>query len=740
MLTDPSQEADVAEESVDSDAREDLFAQLTQALVAKRKAAIDARSTSGVEKIWATAENSYNGKDEYNAGIQLLKGAYPGAGITEVKKAPPGRSTVIPNITRPYTDAAAARVADMLLPSDSKFWGLKPTPDPELIKSKDDKTPVVDENGQPLQNPSVTRGDLVKGLMTAATEKAKRAETVIDDYLVECNVHAEIRETIESAACYGTGILKGPYPVKRLTKAVMKTAGGVELTLEEKIAPESINVSVWDFFPAPNCGERIQDGGWCFEREEITALALMNLKGVGYLDDVIAQVMDEGPIFVPSGKKRYDEPGKTQEEDRFELWHFHGALTKDELMAAGCECEQDIVPCSVIMVNDQIIKAAISPLNTGELPYSVMVWQRVAGQWAGLGVPAQIETCQKSLTGAVRAMQDNQALSSGPQIIVDSSKIEPVDGKWHLHPNKLWKKVVSAEDIGDVRQAFTIISIETRQVELLNSINYWTKAAEDVTGLPMLLQGQQGGAPDTLGATEIINNNGSTVLRRIARTFDDQITEPLIQRYYEWLLLRGPDDAKGDFQVDAQGSTVLVERHLQNQALMQLLAMSLNPAFGLSPEKVMGETLKSMRIDATAVQLADEEKEKMAQTPPPKAPAVQAAEVRAGAQVQVEQIQAKEEADHTLAQARLELQKQAHDAAEAEKDRQLQVYLADISANVEQMRLSGQHRIKLDDLKAMLATASAKLNLQERLSNKAQVIEPVVEPKGKAPEGEAFVK
>jgi hypothetical protein len=173
---------------------------------------------------------------------------------------------------------------------------------------------------------------------------------------------------------------------------------------------------------------------------------------------------------------------------------------------------------------------------------------------------------------------------------------------------------------------------------------------------------------------------------------------------------------------------------------MQLLAMSLNPAFGLNPEKVMGETLKSMRIDAAAVQLADEEKEKMAQTPPPKAPAVQAAEVRAGAQVQVEQIQAKEEADHTLAQARLELQKQAHDAAEAEKDRQLQVYLADISANVEQMRLSGQHRIKLDDLKAMLATASAKLNLQERLSNKAQVIEPVVEPKGRAPEGEAFVK
>jgi hypothetical protein len=70
---------------------------------------------------------------------------------------------------------------------------------------------------------------------------------------------------------------------------------------------------------------------------------------------------------------------------------------------------------------------------------------------------------------------------------------------------------------------------------------------EDSTGLPMLLQGQLGKAPDTVGGMTMLNNNASAVLRRLARTFDDCVTEPHIRRYYAWLLQYGEDDEKGDF-------------------------------------------------------------------------------------------------------------------------------------------------------------------------------------------------
>ena len=40
--------------------------------------------------------------------------------------------------------------------------------------------------------------------------------------------------------------------------------------------------------------------------------------------------------------------------------------------------------------------------------------------------------------------------------------------------------------------------------------------AEDITGLPLIMQGS-GSAPDTVGGMQMVNNNASTVLRRIAR-------------------------------------------------------------------------------------------------------------------------------------------------------------------------------------------------------------------------------
>ena len=151
---------------------------------------------------------------------------------------------------------------------------------------------------------------------------------------------------------------------------------------------------------------------------------------------------------------------------------------------------------------------------------------------------------------------DNAGLSAGPQVIVNRDKIRPANGKWEITPRKVWW-TVDGEGDTDVSKAFTIINIPTLQQELMAILQFWLKEAEDVTGMPMLLQGQQGKAPETVGGMQILNNNGTTVLRRIARNFDDRVTEPHIGRYYEYLLLHGPDDCKGDFTIDARGSSAL---------------------------------------------------------------------------------------------------------------------------------------------------------------------------------------
>lgn len=741
----------------------------------KRKAAIDGRRASGIEEIWREDEDAYEGVDQYNRKHQgYTKGRTMDAGLSEEKKAPTGRSTVLPNITRPYCDAAAARVSDMLLPTDDRNWATRNTPDPKLIKHLNDMSQAIGPDQMPMTKPAqvaqapqpaqqntgflgrisgavsgmfnpapqtttepVTVADVAQQEIDKAKKSSERAQVVIDDYLVECSYHAEVRKVIEGATRIGVGILKGPHPTKKKSRVAKKGADGWSVQMEVKTSPVSIYTDPWNFYPDPNCGEDIQNGSHCFERDDITARGLRELKGPGYINEMIDLCLEEGPISTVDGAKKAEQKS-VSDKDLFEIWYGHIAVSKKDMEAAGCKVEHDYTPAVVTMVNDRIIKITMSPLDSGEFPYDVMVWQSKIGSWAGIGVSRHIRTCQQSLTGAARALQDNMSVSSGPQFIIDTSKIEPQNGKWTITPNKIWRKKNSIDDISDVRQAITIVSIETRQAEILNIINYWVKEAENVTGLPMLLQGQQGNAPATLGGTQIVNNNSSTVLRRIARTFDDRITERHIGRYYEWVLLYGPDDAKGDFQIDARGSSALVERDMQNQAMMQLLGISLNPAYGLDPEKVAKEVLKGMRLDFKSFTFDEEQKKAMSEKQPPEDPRITAAKIMTEGKLKSEEMETKQLADRTVAEARMELERQNHKTRENAEDRKdtadaLKVKLADT-----EMKLKMQEKLTM----AARAQADDHVVAGHRMDifKSKQVATPATEPTGKAPAGQAFEK
>lgn len=734
----------------------------------KRKDAIDGRRASGIEKQWYEDECHYEGEDS-NEG-ELEKGRTTLDSPRETRKKTPGKSSVFVNITRPYCDAAAARVSDILLPTDDRNWALRATPKPNLIKEQAQPAQAVQPTQQPpgmlskigsaiggmfggQAAPNATLVDVNQPVTDQATAAAKRAQTVIDDWLVECGYQAEIRKLIECSSRLGVGILKGPHPTIKQVKAVSQTQDGWKMKMEAKVVATSKFVNPWNFYPDPNCGQYVKDGSYTCERDDITAYALRKLKGGDYIDEMIDVVLEEGPIKSTDGAKQKKEGTKTSDKDLFEIWYIHCNVSKKEMEAAGCPCSQEELPAIVTMVNDRIIKITMSPLDSGEFPYDVMVWQEKLNHWAGIGVARHIRACQKGLNSSVRALQDNASASSGPQYILDTSKIEPADGKWTPHPHKYWRKKLGAEDITDVRQTFTIISIETRQVELLNIINYWTKTAEDVTGLPMLLQGQQGQAPDTLGATQIINNNGSTVLRRIARTYDDRITVPHIGRYYEWLLLRpGNEDAKGEFQVEARGSSALVERDLQNLAVMKIMGMSLDPAYELDPVKMARETLKSMRLDPKSFAL-DEAQKKARQAQPAMPPIpIAVAQIHEKGLTEREQMKAKEAADHTAAEAALTMEEAKINMYESEQDRQIELMAFQIQERLQSMKEGVRREISLNDIKSMLAQVKMKLSVTKDLAtaqhtvdlhkhrNPApkQVISPVIEPAGRAQPGKSF--
>lgn len=755
-----------------------LFA-LGTSLGAKRRDAVAYKMASGIETEWQGDEEHYQGYDNANRHefvntASLKSGSAVGQLDNAETRKPQTGSTVFPNITQPYVDAGAARVGDMLLPTDDRNFALEPTPIPDMFEgleaelSANQPQPAAAPVGQPNQqvgmagvpgspmpvtpaanDPQIRMPDgAVMALSQAkqrfeamkrdASRKAEKAQLEIDDYLTECQYHGELRKVIDDAAKLGSGVIKGPVPVLRKSRQWRRGDDGVfEMITVEEIKPASKRVDPWDLFPDPSCGESIHNGAFIFERDRLTGKKLEALIGTpGYIESEIRACLKEGP-----GRQLEQDPrnlmNNTFTSNRpYEIWYYHGDVRVEELEAAGCDCEgadpDSTFPAMMTMVNDRVIRASLNPLDDGDFPYDVIPWKRRPGMPWGMGIARQMRTPQRIVVAATRNLMDNAGLASGPQIVFRRS-VFPENGVWEIVPLKFW--IDESEEGSQSRAAVESIVIPMLQEPLMQIIQFGLKMAEDVTGLPMLLQGQQGAAPDTVGGLQILNNNANSVLRRIARLFDSSITEPHIRRYYAWLMEYGrDDDAKGDFQIVARGSSALVERDIQSQELVQVVQLCLNPAYGKNPAKAMDEYLKSRRFDPAAFDYTEEEKQEMANRQPPEDPRVTAANITAASNEKLAGIkqqgeQAKQQSD------------QAFKAGQSERDQTFQAAMAELQASLAQDEQAGKREISMDELKVLLATTAQKLTVQKELSMMnaaAQAAKPPTEPAGRAKAGHAY--
>lgn len=712
----------------------------------KRKDAMEARANSGIEEEWTQAEEFYQGIDDANRH-EMMSGVVekPLAGGATSRKSKYKGSTIFPNVTQPHCDAASARVGDMLLPTDDRNFVIRSEPIPEMPEQIGALV-VPTMQGQPVAQPPN-----IEQLKKDADAKAEKAQEQIDDWLSECQYHAELRKLFDDCAKLGTGVLKGPVPVKRKSKAWHRDENGNSiLVMKEEIKPASMRIAVDNFFPDwPACGDNIHNGSFVFERDYISESKLEDLIGIdGYDESQIHKCIDEGPIRYTAGGKT-DARSSAKKRNQYEIWYFYGRIKAEELMACGYKCgEDDALPTSVhaivTMVNDRVIRARLNPLDTGDFPYDLVPWKRRSDMPWGVGVAKQGRTPQRMIVAASRNLMNNAGLAGGPMFVMRKGAFTAIDNDPSIAPLKKW---LMNDDVGvqSVRDAFQIITVPMLQRELTEIIQLGMKMMEDVTGMPQLLQGQQGNAPDTVGGMTILNNNANAVLRRIARLFDSCITEPHIKRYYAWLMeYSDNEDAKGAFMVEARGSSALVERDLQHNTMPQIAQMSLNPAFGWNPKKTGAEFLKSMRFDPSAFEYTEEEQKEMAQRQPPEDPTVTRAKIEAENRIKLTQMT--EKAKSITHQSELE-----YEAQENEKDRQMKLAVEMIDEKMTSAELSSVERQALSKIKADLAKSAATLRTQKELSVMShradltkhytpQVSRPLAEPPGRANNGEAFTE
>lgn len=589
------------------------------------------RGTSDVEKRWRRAAQLYFG-DNKEAGTgefeNTLKNGPPAR-----KQQDGNRSRVVINIVRPKVDQAAARMCEILFPTDDRNWGIKPTPLPDLAAMVGNDAPTVDPaTGQPT---GMTANEEAEVVMKAAKEAATAMERSIDDSLTECKYNGESRKGIEDGVRLGTMVLYGPFPARQTSKVWIPQPDGTQvLQINESIVPASMRLDPWDTFFDPSCGNDHQRGRGFFFRRSVTRKELRRLVGLpGFDAECIREVLRMPPnrVRVSEGRVMRD----TVKEDSYEMWTYHGEIEPDEMEMLSSRTGDPLTDVTfgvLVIVNDKIIGAMPSWVADETLPVDVWCWRKSDASPYGYSICDELEHQQRVVNAAWRQVMDNGRVSLGGQIVMKKGMVVPQNNSWEITPNKIW---LAKDDMADVRQAFSVFEFNSHLQELLAIAQAAMQFADMESSMPQIMGGEQGSAPETVGGMVMLYNNANAVLRQRVKLYDDNVTRPHIGRYYDWKMANDPDPTiKGDYEVDARGSTALIERDIQNQALLNLANITNNPRYipHLQEREELKAILKAFRVNPDEIMKPEDqvaqEQQQQAEQGAPEDPRIMAAQMQ----------------------------------------------------------------------------------------------------------------
>lgn len=560
------------------------------------------------------------------------------------------------NLTAVKTDALEARLWDLLFPTDDRNWGIKPTPVPELtdeaeaaMRKADEARARADVAEQEMQqaategNSAAATGyedqlraaedeedeasvaaELLHAQILEATRRSDLMTEEIEDQLQTCGFPAEARDMISNACKIGFGVIKGPVLGERQKRRWQKTAAApgaddapnptadfYELTQQEGTMPAAYCIDPWTFFPDPDT-TRVEDGEGAYERHLLSRTKMRKLaRRPGMNADAFRALLkdnsrDAAPWFmqdlsVMTGQSNGDL------SSMYTVWEYTGPLEPEDLrMLAEDMQRRDVlealgeevdplqeINAKVWFCEGKVLSFALHPLDSGDMIYSTFTIRRDEIGPFGFGVPWIMRHPQAIINGAYRMMLDNAGLSTGPQILADKDAVEPEDGDWKMKPRKVW--LYTKHGLESTRQPFATFDIPSRQQEIAGIIAMASGAIDEVTAMPAIAQGEQGsGVTKTAQGMALLMNSANVSFRRIVKTFDDDVSVPLIRRFYDFnMQFSKKPEIKGDYDVIARGSSVLLVREMQAQNLVMIANMfGDHPIYG--PMLKHGDLLKQI--------------------------------------------------------------------------------------------------------------------------------------------------
>lgn len=600
----------------------------------KQRDVVNSSLANHVRKCWDNAkDHKRDVEQQMLRNLRQRNGEYESSKLSEIRKF--GGSEIFMRLTDTKCRTAAAWIRDVL--SLDRPWDIEPTPSPSL---PDSITQLIQQNALSqtlafaqqavmlgvqvddtqfqsvlMEQEQTARREAQEAIVEQARDAAADMADQIDDQLVEGDFYRHLDDAIShDLTTFGTAILKAVVVrSEREREWTPGPDGKYQATVVEKMKPVVERVSPLDLYPSEDA-EDIDHAAYLIEKYRLTRRQLRAFKAVeGYSAEEIDAVLDE---FGRGGLREWTDIDSDRDDleikdddhaETLDVLIYHGDAQGKLLLEWGMDEAQIADPLEEIavecwLVGQRVIRAVLNDDPLGKRPYHKAVFYPRPGSFWGVGLPEVLRDTQAMCNAVARALANNVAIASGPQVAVTLEALPPGEDGSRMWPWKVWGFDQGYSTTNQPPISF--FQPQSNAQELLYVYTEFSKMADEVSGIPAYVAGDTGvrGAGKTASGLSMLMGAATKNIKGIIANLDSGFIGPILQAFFDYNLQwrSGLPEYLGDCRIVTRGINSLEVRDQNIVRLQEFLAATNNPV----DFQIMGPARRSELLRSVAKALS----------------------------------------------------------------------------------------------------------------------------------------
>jgi hypothetical protein len=230
------------------------------------------------------------------------------------------------------------------------------------------------------------------------------------------------------------------------------------------------------------------------------------------------------------------------------------------------------------VVGSHVIKAHLSPSPRQRHPYFITSFEKVPGTPVGNGLTDLLSDLQEAANGTLRSLINNLSISSGPQVVVNDSRLSPEENGEDMYPWKRWH--VRNDPVGNnTQEPIKFFQPQSNAQQLIQVFQEFVSISDDVSAIPKYVGGQAGsGAGRTASGLAMLMGNASKILQTVSANIDRDVLELALMQLGDLIMLTDTSGLlTGEEKISVQGVNVAIQRETQRQRQIEFAQATQNP-------------------------------------------------------------------------------------------------------------------------------------------------------------------